>query len=135
MSFLIAAYLTPRTIPDDTSSGPSTSSFSIPCNGWEQQVFVHTFGNVIFVDALFCNSNLVGDPSSVVSKRKTENARWSIPRGVSWEKTWDSLFDAEPMTLSFVSRTRTVSRSMNWLWDMDASHVIDIDVDDDDCDF
>lgn len=39
----------------------------------------------------------------------------------------DDFLEAEPMTLSVLLRTRTVSRSMNWDWDMVASHFVTSD--------
>ena len=47
------------------------------------------------------------------SNRNTEKARWRMPRGEAGENTWEVFLDAEAMTLSLGSRTRTVSRSMN----------------------
>ena len=61
------------------------------------------------------------------SKRKTEKARWSMPRGWVVLKMCDDFLEAEPMTLSVLFRTRTVSRSMNWDWDMVASHFVTSD--------
>lgn len=56
------------------------------------------------------------------SNRKTEKARWRMPRGCAASKTWEDFLDAEPVTMSELERTRTVSRSMNWDWDMVESH-------------
>jgi len=45
-----------------------------------------------------------------------------MPRGAVGENTWDWYLDAEEITLSSGSRTRTVSRSMNWDWVRAAFH-------------
>jgi len=76
-------------------------------------VFLRTLGKVIFELALRCNK------SSPVhsSNKKTEKARCNIPLGYSLLQTWDSLLLAEPMTLSFRSKAKTVSFSIisDWL--------------------
>ena len=57
------------------------------------------------------------------SKRKTEKARCSTPRGRAGENTWASFLVADPTTASSVARVRTVSFSMNWDWERVASQA------------
>ncbi len=52
------------------------------------------------------------------SNRHTLKARWSTPRGWAGEKTCEAFLDSEPMTMSSLLRTRTVSRSIKSFWDM-----------------
>lgn len=70
---------------------------------------------MILVEARFCNKS-----SDVeASNRKTLKARWRMPRGWDGENSWEDRLDAESMRISLKSVTRTVSRSMNWAWDME----------------
>ena len=71
-------------------------------------MFVHTFGNVIFVEARCCNSNSDVDESN----RNTEKARCNIPWGCVFENSCEDFLDAEFTILSLKSVTKTVSRSM-----------------------
>ena len=83
-----------------------------------------TLGNVIFVDARFWSNNFPVDSS----KMNTENARCKIPRGCSIMNSWDVLFEAEPITLSSSSKTRTVSFSIISVWVMALpSHAVVVD--------
>lgn len=50
------------------------------------------------------------------SKRKTLKARWRTPRGWVGVNSWEERLDSEPMTVSSLERTRTVSRSMKSVW-------------------
>ena len=70
-NFRIAPFFTPKTLPSNILRPIHLG----PCSGWEQHVFVHTFGKVIFVEARFCNSNSFVE----ASKRKTLKARWRMP--------------------------------------------------------
>ena len=100
------AYNSPITVPDATSSGPSTSVGSRPVSGCEQHVFVHTEGNVIFSFALCWRSSL---PS--VLKRKTEKARCSLPRGRSGQKMCVSYLLSVPTP---TIRSRQVARPVRY---------------------
>ena len=63
-NFLAAALLTPI--------WPFSSTSDLMLSGWEQQVFVHMPGKVIFSSARFWRSNAPSDGRN----RNTENARW-----------------------------------------------------------
>jgi hypothetical protein len=89
-----------------------------------------TFGKVIFVDARCCRSNSPVD----MSNKKTEKARCRIARGWAGLNSWEVLLDAEPMTLSFSSKTSTVSFAIMSSWDMALPFhvVVDMTIGDDD---
>lgn len=67
-----------------------------------------TFGKVILVLARCCKSK---SPVSS-SKIKTEKARCSTPRGVAATNSCEPRLDSDPMTLSSLSNTSTVSFSI-----------------------
>lgn len=75
-----------------------------------------TFGKVIFSLARCCNKRRPSDSSN----RKTEKARCSTPCDCFVEKTCESFFDADPITLSSSSRTNTVSFSIKSVCDRPA---------------
>jgi hypothetical protein len=77
-------------------------------------VCLRTLGKVIFDEALCCKSSSPVDSS----KMKAEKARCNMARGCSIVNSWDFLFEADPITLSSSSNTRTVSFIIMSSWDM-----------------